>query len=91
VTLLVLAGWLTYEAIGRLLDPPHVTGMSVLITALVGVVVNGAATWMISRAGRSSLNVEGGFQHILNELFAFLATAANPRRLCLQVSSALVH
>lgn len=60
MTLLVLARWLTYEGIGRLLDPPHVTGMPVLITALVGVVVNGAATWMISRAGRSSLNVEVG-------------------------------
>jgi cobalt-zinc-cadmium efflux system protein len=91
VTLLVLARWLTYEGIGRLLDPPHVTGMPVLINALVGVVVNGAATWMISRAGQSSLNVELGFQHFLNELFAFLATAANPRRLSLQVASALVH
>ncbi|GFG67762.1 putative cation transporter [Mycobacterium kubicae] len=75
VTLLVLAGWLGYEAVGRLIDPPQVTGMLVLVTALVGVVVNVAATWMISRANRASLNVEGAFQHILNDLFAFIATA----------------
>lgn len=75
VTLLVLAGWLGYEAIGRLVDPPPVTGTLVLTTALVGVVVNVAATWMISRANRASLNVEGAFQHILNDLFAFVATA----------------
>ncbi len=75
VTLLVLAGWLGYEAIRRLVHPPEVTGMLVLITALVGVVINLAATWMISRANRSSLNVEGAFQHILNDLFAFIATA----------------
>lgn len=75
VTLLVLAGWLGYEAIQRLIQPPEVTGMLVLITALVGVVINIAATWMISRANRSSLNVEGAFQHILNDLFAFIATA----------------
>lgn len=75
VTLLVLAGWLGYEAIRRLIEPPQVTGMLVLITALVGVVINIAATWMISRANRSSLNVEGAFQHILNDLFAFIATA----------------
>ena len=75
VTLLVLAAWLTYEAIGRLIDPPPVTGVLVLITALAGAVVNVAATWMISRADRSSLNVEGAFQHILNDLFAFIATA----------------
>lgn len=75
VTLLVLAGWLAYEAIRRLVHPPAVTGPLVLITALVGVVINVAATWMISRANRSSLNVQGAFQHILNDLFAFIATA----------------
>jgi cobalt-zinc-cadmium efflux system protein len=75
VTLLVLAAWLTYEAIRRLIQPPEVTGTLVLVTALAGVIVNVAATWMISRANRTSLNVEGAFQHILNDLFAFIATA----------------
>ncbi|WP_020495233.1 cation diffusion facilitator family transporter [Sciscionella marina] len=75
ITLLVLGAWLTYEAITRLIDPPEVTGSLVLIVALLGVVVNLIATWMISKANRSSLNVEGAFQHILNDLFAFIATA----------------
>jgi cobalt-zinc-cadmium efflux system protein len=75
VTLLVLAVWLAYEAIRRLIEPPQVTGTLVLVTALAGIVVNLAATWMISRANRASLNVEGAFQHILNDLFAFIATA----------------
>ncbi|MEE6140549.1 cation diffusion facilitator family transporter [Mycobacterium sp. 050128] len=75
VTLLVLAGWLGFEAVNRLIHPPQVAGTLVLVTALVGVVVNVAATWMISRANRTSLNVEGAFQHILNDLFAFIATA----------------
>ncbi|KAA1432070.1 cation diffusion facilitator family transporter [Mycolicibacter arupensis] len=75
VTLLVLPAWLAYEAIRRLAQPSEVAGTLVLITALCGIVVNLAATWMISRANRSSLNVEGAFQHILNDLFAFIATA----------------
>jgi len=75
ITLLLLAAWLAYEAVRRLIEPPEVTGTLVLVTALVGVVVNVAATWMISRANRTSLNVEGAFQHILNDLFAFVATA----------------
>ncbi|MFF0487878.1 cation diffusion facilitator family transporter [Nocardia sp. NPDC004068] len=75
LTLLLLAVWLGYEAIRRLIHPPEVTGGLVLTTALVGVVVNIGATWMISRANRTSLNVEGAYQHILNDLFAFLATA----------------
>ncbi|NUR88983.1 MAG: cation transporter, partial [Nonomuraea sp.] len=75
LTLLLLALWLGYEAITRLFEPPEVAGSLVLVTALVGVVVNLAAAWCISRANRSSLNVEGAFQHILNDLFAFIATA----------------
>jgi len=75
LTLLVLAVWLADEAIRRLIHPPQVTGGLVLITALVGVAVNVAATLMIGRANRTSLNVEGAFQHILNDLFAFIATA----------------
>jgi len=75
LTLLLLAAWLTYEAIHRLIDPPAVEGGLVLVTALVGIVVNLAATWAISHANRSSLNIEGAFQHILNDLFSFVATA----------------
>jgi cobalt-zinc-cadmium efflux system protein len=45
----------------------------VLATA-AGVVVNIAAAWCMSRANRSSLNVQGAYQHILNDLFAFIAT-----------------
>lgn len=75
LTLLLLAVWLADEAIRRLIRPPQVTGSLVLVTALVGIVVNVAATVMIGRANRTSLNVEGAFQHILNDLFAFVATA----------------
>ncbi len=76
LTLWLLAAWFTYEAVTRFVDPPQVDGGFVLVTALVGIVVNLGATWLISRADRSSLNVEGAFQHILNDLLAFVATAA---------------
>jgi len=75
LTMLILAAVLAIEAVRRLLHPPAVTGGLVLVTALAGIVVNLAAAWAMSRANRSSLNVEGAFQHILNDLFAFIATA----------------
>lgn len=75
LSLLLLGAWLAYEAIRRLLHPPEVAGGLVLATALAGVAVNIAATWSLSRANRSSLNVRGAFQHILNDLYAFIATA----------------
>ena len=75
LTLLLLSVWLGYEAVVRLITPPPVAGGLVLVTALVGVAVNVLAAWLISRANRTSLNVEGAFQHILTDLFAFIATA----------------
>jgi cobalt-zinc-cadmium efflux system protein len=74
-TLAVLAVVFVVEAISRFRHPLDVAGGLVLVTALVGVVVNTVATLLLSRADRSSLNVRGAFQHILNDLFAFGATA----------------
>jgi cobalt-zinc-cadmium efflux system protein len=75
VSLLVLALLIVFEGIRRLVDPPNVGGTLVLIVALVGVVVNVLATWTLARANRESLNVEGSFQHLLTDLYAFIATA----------------
>ncbi|WP_424535594.1 cation diffusion facilitator family transporter [Sphaerisporangium viridialbum] len=74
ITLLLLSAYFVYEGIGRLITPPSVEGVYVVATGLAGIAVNIAATWMLSRANRSSLNVEGAFQHILNDLYAFVAT-----------------
>ena len=73
--LLVLAGFVVYGAIRRLVSPPSANGGTILVVALVGIGVNVLATWQIAGANRLSLNVEGSFQHVLNDLYAFLATA----------------
>ncbi len=75
ITLLLLAAWFVYEGVQRLIHPPDVEGPLVFVTALIGIVVNVIAAWCISRANRTSLNVEGAFQHILNDLYAFIGTA----------------
>jgi cobalt-zinc-cadmium efflux system protein len=74
-TLLILAGFILYEGIRRLITPPGVTGAAVLIVAIIGIFVNLAATWTLSKANRESMNVEGSFQHLLTDLFGFIATA----------------
>lgn len=75
ITLLVLAAIIAIEAVRRLISPPEVDGTLILIVALAGIVVNLAATATLARANRESLNVEGSFQHILTDLFAFVGTA----------------
>jgi cobalt-zinc-cadmium efflux system protein len=74
-TLLVLGLLVIYEAVRRLADPPAVEGTPVLVVALAGIVVNLVAARVLAGANRESLNVEGSFQHVLNDLFAFIATA----------------
>jgi cobalt-zinc-cadmium efflux system protein len=71
----VLGLLIVAEGIRRLADPPHVQGGWVLGVALAGVVVNVAATSVLARANRESLNVEGAFQHLVTDLAAFVLTA----------------
>jgi len=46
----------------------------VLVVALVGLAVNVAAAWVLAKANRSSLNIEGAYQHILTDLYGFIGT-----------------
>jgi cobalt-zinc-cadmium efflux system protein len=75
ITLLVLGCFITYEAVRRIVEPPDVEGGVVLAVALVGIAVNVAATLVLAGANRRSLNIEGSFQHIVTDLYAFIGTA----------------
>jgi len=75
VTLLVVAGFIVFEAIHRLVDPPTVRAGLVLAVAIGGAVLNVAAAWELARADRSNLNIEGSFQHVVTDLYGFLGTA----------------
>jgi cobalt-zinc-cadmium efflux system protein len=75
ITLLLVAVWIVYGAIRRLVSPPDVHGGIVLVVALVGVAVNLAATFVLSQANRESLNVRGAFVHVATDLAAFAGTA----------------
>jgi cobalt-zinc-cadmium efflux system protein len=78
VTLLVLSVVIVVDAIRRLVSPPTVDGVPVLIVALAGIVVNVVATQVVARGSSSqarSLNLEGSYQHLLTDLYGFIATA----------------
>jgi cobalt-zinc-cadmium efflux system protein len=75
LTLLIIGVWIVYGAIRRLISPEDVQGGIILVVALVGILVNGVATLLLSRASRESINVRGAFVHVLNDLAAFVGTA----------------
>jgi cobalt-zinc-cadmium efflux system protein len=76
ITLLVVSALVAFEAILRLVHPVTVHGGIVVTVAAVGVVVNVAATWVISRANRKTINVRGAFAHVVTDLYGFIGTLA---------------
>jgi cobalt-zinc-cadmium efflux system protein len=75
LALLILAAFIIYAAIRRLVEPVHVRGGLMLGVALAGIVINLAAARSLAKADRRSLNVEGSFQHVLTDLYGFIGTA----------------
>jgi cobalt-zinc-cadmium efflux system protein len=75
VTLLVLGVLIVIDAVQRLVSPPEVHGVTVLVVALAGIVVNFAAARILARGEHRSLNVEGSYRHIITDLYGFIATA----------------
>jgi cobalt-zinc-cadmium efflux system protein len=67
LVLVVLGAWIVWEAIGRLSDPPGVTGAWVLAAGVAGLLINLAAARVLHGAG-SGLNVRAAMLHVLADL-----------------------
>jgi len=74
ITLVLLALWFVVEAIRRLINPPNAAGGVIVVVAGIGIAVNIVATTLAARADRRSLNVRGAVAHLVNDLWAFVAT-----------------
>ena len=70
IILILLAGWVGVEAIGRLINPgeTEVVGGLMLIVAVVGLVANAISMWLLSRAQRTSMNVRGAYLEVMGDL-----------------------
>jgi cobalt-zinc-cadmium efflux system protein len=75
ITLGLIAIWVVWSAVHRLIDPRDVHGGLVLVVALGGAVVSLLASVVLARASRESLNVRGVFLHIATDVAAFGAAA----------------
>jgi cobalt-zinc-cadmium efflux system protein len=75
ITLGLIALWVVWSAVHRLVNPQDVRGGLVLAVALGGVAVSVAASLVLARASRESINVRGAFLHVLTDVAAFGAAA----------------
>jgi len=62
--LLVAMGSLTWEAVGRLSTPEPVQGVTIMVVAGIGIVINTATALLFMRGRKSDLNIRGAFLHM---------------------------
>jgi cobalt-zinc-cadmium efflux system protein len=75
ITLGLIALWIVWSAVHRLIDPHDVRGGLVLVVATAGALVSLLASLVLARASRESLNVRGAFLHVATDVAAFAASA----------------
>jgi cobalt-zinc-cadmium efflux system protein len=81
-TLLLISFWIVWEALSRFRSPEPVAGGLMLGFAVVGLIVNAVAVWILHGVHHASLNVRGAYLHVLGDMLASGGTV---------VAAVLVH
>ena len=70
LSLWLIAGWIFYEAYGRIRQAPEVEGGLLVVVGFLGLAVNVAAARVLRGPAGQSMNVEGAFRHVMADLMA---------------------
>jgi len=62
--LFLACGAIAWEALQRFSAPPPVAGLTVMLVAGAGIVVNGISAWMFMRGAKDDLNIRGAYLHM---------------------------
>jgi cobalt-zinc-cadmium efflux system protein len=65
--LLVATGAIAWEAIGRLFEPAQVAGLTVVVVAAAGILINGFSAWLLMAGRKGDLNIRAAFLHMLGD------------------------
>ncbi len=64
VLLLVAVGAITLEAVQRLMHPEPVAGLTVMVVAGIGILVNGGTALMFASGRKGDINIRGAYLHM---------------------------
>ncbi|MBS1272000.1 MAG: Cadmium, cobalt and zinc/H(+)-K(+) antiporter [Candidatus Marinimicrobia bacterium] len=67
LTLAGISFYIFYEAYQRFLDPPEVAGLSMMLIAVFGLLVNILSGYILHQSKDDSLNVKGAYLHVLGD------------------------
>ncbi len=76
VLLLVAMGSLLWEASHRLQSPAPTDGITIMVIAAIGVLVNGATAALFMSGSKSDMNIRGAFLHMAADALVSLGVVA---------------
>lgn len=75
LVMLLVVGWIIFEAVRRFSKPEVVQGTAVLLVAAIGLVINVLVAWLLSR-DKTSLNTRAALMHVMGDLLGSIAALA---------------
>ena len=73
LSLLVIVGWILFEAVSRFITPRDVLGETMLVVAVAGLVVNLISFAVLHSGDQENLNIRGAALHVAGDLLGSVA------------------
>ncbi len=73
LSLLVIVGWILFEAARRIVSPPEVMGPMMLAVASAGLLVNIFAFIVLHGGDKENMNIQGAALHVASDLLGSIA------------------
>ena len=73
LSLLLIVGWIGFEAVSRFLNPREIMAETMLVIASVGLVVNLVSFVVLHTGDRDNLNMRGAALHVAGDLLGSIA------------------
>ena len=76
MSLIVISGWIVYEAVQRFKQPELVESLEMLVVAFIGFIANVLIVWLFHGEGRRNLNVRSAMLHVIGDTLSSIAVIA---------------
>ncbi len=76
VILIIISGYLVYEAVMRAMHPEPIRVGEMLLVAGVGLVINGISTVLLARPSAGDINIRSAFIHEIGDMVSSIAVVA---------------
>ncbi len=73
IFLLVLVGYIFYEAVHRFINPEPILGVQMLLIATVGLLINLLVGYILFKSSEENINIKAAFLHVVTDTLGSVA------------------